>query len=41
MSFKLARPEMAAGLKTGDSLHFGFQERNGDYVIEKLDRSTP
>lgn len=41
MSFKLARPEMAAGLKTGDSVHFGFQERNGDYVIEKLDRSTP
>lgn len=41
MSFKLARPEMATGLKTGDSVHFGFQERNGDYVIEKLDRSTP
>lgn len=41
MTFKLAQPDMASGLKTGDSVHFSFSEKNGDYVIEKLDRSAP
>ncbi len=41
MSFKLARSDMASGLKTGDSVHVSFSEKNGDYVIEKLDRSAP
>ncbi|MFJ3044719.1 efflux RND transporter periplasmic adaptor subunit [Herbaspirillum chlorophenolicum] len=41
MSFKLAQPDMASGLKTGDNVHFSFHEKNGDYVIEKLDRSAP
>lgn len=41
MTFKLARSDMASGLKTGDSVHFSFREQNGDYVIEKLDRSAP
>lgn len=41
MTFRLARPDMASGLKTGDSVHFSFHEKNGDYVIEKLDRSAP
>jgi len=41
MTFKLAQPDMASGLKAGDSVHFSFSEKNGDYVIEKLDRSAP
>lgn len=41
MPFKLAKTEMANGLKTGDRVNFSFRERDGEYLIEKLDRSAP
>ncbi len=41
MPFKLARPDLANGLKTGDKVHFSFRDNDGDYVIEQLDRSAP
>ncbi|RXZ45296.1 efflux RND transporter periplasmic adaptor subunit [Crenobacter cavernae] len=39
MPFKLARPDMAASLKPGDTVDFGFRQGDGGYVIEKLAKS--
>lgn len=36
MPFKLAHPEMAAALKPGATVRFGFHENGGDYIIETL-----
>jgi membrane fusion protein, copper/silver efflux system len=39
MPFKLARPDLAAALKPGDTVSFGFRESGGDYIIEQLGKS--
>jgi membrane fusion protein, copper/silver efflux system len=39
MPFKLARPDLAAALKPGDTVNFGFRESDGGYVIEQLGKS--
>ncbi len=39
MPFKLARPSLAATLKPGDMVNFGFREHDGGYVIERLDKN--
>lgn len=41
MSFKLAKPAMASGLKVGDHVRFSFEEASGNYVIDTLQRSAP
>ena len=39
MAFKLARPELAAGLKTNDEVRFRFREAGDEYVVEQLERA--
>lgn len=39
MPFKLARPELAATVKAGDTVSFGFRRGDEGYVIEKLSKS--
>jgi membrane fusion protein, copper/silver efflux system len=39
MPFKLVRPDMAAALKPGDTVNFGFRESDRGYVIEQLGKS--
>lgn len=39
MTFKLAKPELAAGLKPGDSVAFGFSQSNGDFVVQQLSKN--
>ena len=41
MPFQLARPDMAAGLKPGDQVRFGFRQIQGSYVIEQLSGVAP
>ncbi|HEY1090507.1 MAG TPA: efflux RND transporter periplasmic adaptor subunit [Burkholderiaceae bacterium] len=38
MGFKLDKPTLAAGLKTGQLVQFGFSKRDGDYVIVSIQR---
>ncbi len=39
MSFKLAHPDMAATLKPGDTVSFGFRQGDAGYIIEKLTKT--
>jgi len=39
MDFRLARPELAAQLRPGDTIGFRFRQAGDDYVIEELRRS--
>lgn len=39
MTFKLAKPELAAGLKPGDSIAFGFSQSGGDFVVQQLSKT--
>lgn len=39
MPFQLAHPQMAATLKPGDRVHFGFRQADEGNVIEQLDKS--
>jgi Cu(I)/Ag(I) efflux system membrane fusion protein len=39
MPFQLARPNLAAGVKPGDHVHFGFRRSDGGYVIEQLSKT--
>lgn len=39
MTFKLAKPELAAGLKPGDSVAFGFSQSGGDFVVQQLSKT--
>ncbi|WP_062789212.1 efflux RND transporter periplasmic adaptor subunit [Aquitalea pelogenes] len=39
MTFKLAKPELAAGLKPGDSVSFGFSQNGSDYVVQQLGKT--
>lgn len=37
MAFKLARPELASGLKAKDSVRFRFRQSGDDFVIEEIE----
>jgi Cu(I)/Ag(I) efflux system membrane fusion protein len=39
MAFKLARPELSAGLKANDEVHFRFRASGDEYVIEQLEKA--
>ena len=39
MAFKLARPELSAGLKVNDEVRFRFRESGDEYVIEQLEKA--
>ncbi len=39
MTFKLAKPELAAGLKPGDNVSFGFSQQGSDFVVQQLGKS--
>ncbi|WP_024303472.1 efflux RND transporter periplasmic adaptor subunit [Pseudogulbenkiania sp. MAI-1] len=39
MTFKLAKPELTAGLKPGDSVAFGFSQSDGDFVVQQLSKT--
>jgi len=39
MTFKLAKPELAAGLKPGDKVSFGFSQQGSDFVVQQLGKS--
>jgi Cu(I)/Ag(I) efflux system membrane fusion protein len=39
MPFKLPEGAAAQGLKAGDSVQFSFRQRDGDFVIERLEKS--
>ena len=39
MTFKLAKPELAAGLTPGDSVSFGFSQNGSDYVVQQLGKT--
>ena len=39
MPFQLAQPSLAAKLKPGDRVHFGFRQGDGGYVIEQLSQT--
>ena len=38
MTFALAKPEMAASIKQGDKVHFGFMQHKDRYVIQSLEK---
>jgi Cu(I)/Ag(I) efflux system membrane fusion protein len=39
MGFKLAKPELAAGIKPGDNVAFGFSQKGSDFVVEQLSKT--
>ncbi|HEY8856681.1 MAG TPA: efflux RND transporter periplasmic adaptor subunit [Rugosibacter sp.] len=39
MSFKVARPDMATSVKSGDRVNFAFRTGDEGYVIEKMDKT--
>ncbi|MCW3478190.1 efflux RND transporter periplasmic adaptor subunit [Neisseriaceae bacterium JH1-16] len=39
MTFKLAKSELAKGLKPGDAVAFGFSQNGGDFVIQQLHKA--
>jgi len=38
MTFALAKPELAASIKQGDEVHFGFMQHKDRYVIQTLEK---
>ncbi|MEW9898078.1 efflux RND transporter periplasmic adaptor subunit [Chitinivorax sp. PXF-14] len=39
MPFQLARPNLLAGVKPGDRVHFGFRQGDGGYVLEQIGKT--
>lgn len=39
MPFKLAKPDLAKGLKPGDSVRFSFTQAGSDYVVQRIERT--
>lgn len=39
MTFKLSNPAMAAGIKAGDTVHFGFVQSGDDFVVKQLEKT--
>ncbi|MBI3144665.1 MAG: efflux RND transporter periplasmic adaptor subunit [Pseudogulbenkiania sp.] len=39
MTFKLARPELTAGLKPGDNVSFGFSQQGSDFMVQQLSKT--
>jgi Cu/Ag efflux protein CusF len=39
MDFRTGSPDVASGVKPGDTVSFKFVERNGQYVVTHLDKS--
>lgn len=39
MPFRLARPEVAKGLKRGDVIKFGFRQTESGFVVERIERT--
>ena len=39
MAFKLARPELATGVKAGDAVRFSFTQAGDAYVVQSLERA--
>ena len=41
MPFRLARADMVAAIKVGDSVKFRFRQGDDGYVIEELSKTSP